>query len=790
MNGDPSFEKALAAYNTGQRADAVHICQQLLQRVPNDAKTAHLLGLILLEAGQAPAAYAPLRVAAGGEPLELELWLHAAQAAAASGQPSAAAGCMRRAALLGPERGAPVAQLAESHGLRGEWATAGLLARKATVLDPANPSHRFLHGRCRGALNDGRSVDLEMRRAALLLPGDPTILNYLANFAAWKGDPNRAELVFRRLSRLTPGDIEIWRRLAAHLTARRLQNEAIVPLKRALALDPGSHLDWKALNEIARNLQDLASTVTVSRRYAVCNPNDADALLHLATAEHALGNEQRYRRALAAVEPLAPRNPAVWQALALDSRDRGMATEAGRYLESFFAETHRQLMSPMPDLVQDTGFISFLTSHLFAGRFEAVRDYCRAAQALPPASSRIEVERFKCASVATCAAEYFRAPAAWSGADRLIVSVPVWGERFADLWIENGLASMLAPENRRLWDRQETAFHIVTTRETWTHLLSKAVFRDLAQRHHVCFIDIEPVLGAGYEATNYIAMLVAQWTSLCVAAREQADCFSLVADYVFSGSAFSHLADLLNRGAAEVFYTVDFPISISAAPLLETYRATDGTLSVPERDLADLFLDNVSARVVHHDVSEHGDTVPTDPSRLNVRFEGGIQIRSMQPQLVYVTKRALAGFWTARLGATDNGFADIVLSNLEDEARMMMLNDAECFGCAVLEVDETARSDTGHFARRQKIREALPVELMKMIQRAGFLTRGRIWALRSPVNILRSGAEPDTAKTAFLDEIAAALPYAPADAVQDIMYEIGRPALARVLAGNPSRTGG
>lgn len=780
--GDLTFQAALAAFNNGQREGAARVCQHILQNVPNDSNAAHLLGLILLEAGQVPAAYGLLRVAVAGKPLEQQLWLHLADAAAKLGHSGTVDECMRRAVLILPGTDQPVAQLAEARGLRGNWASAFLLARRATILDPANPSHRYLHAQCGGALNDAATVSEEVRRAALLSPGDSVILKYLADFTAWRGDANLAERILRRLSRLAPVDAVVWRRLAAHLVARRLQNEAVPLLRRALLLEPVSPVDWQALNEIARNLQDLNLTVKVSRRYAICNPTDADALIHLATAEHALGNDLRYQRVLETLEPLAPRNPSVWQTLALDRRDRGRPEEASQFLDRFFSVTHDRLTSSMPDLVRDAGFISFLTSNLFGGRFDAVSRYCEAARTKGATKGRIDTEIFKCESVAGCLANYFREPVSWSGANRLVVSVPVWGARFADLWIENGLASMLTPNNRRLWERQETVFHIFTTQETWERLCVRDIFQDLMQRHHVRFLNIESVLNAGYEATNYIAMLVAQWTSLCIASLEKADCFSLVADYVFSASAFAHLSDLLDRNEAEAFYTVDFPVSIAAAPLFERYRTVDGALVISERDLGDLFLDHVSERVAHHDVSEDGNTVPTDPSRLNVRLEDGIQIRSMQPQLVYVTKRALDGFSTVRLGATDNGFADIVLCNLEDETSMRMLNDPERFGCAVLEVDEETRSGTGHFARRQKIAESLPVELMKMMQRAGFLTRGRVWALRNPVNVLRSGTKVDTGKTGFLDEVAEALPFASADAIQDIMYDLGRPAFARFLA--------
>lgn len=785
MNDKASFATALAAYNAGRPGDAVRICQMVLQAEPNNADAAHLLGLILLQAGQAAAAVAPLRAAVTGKAGDVQIRIHLAEAVNGAAGPLQALDYFRAALLLAPESDLTTARIAELKGGVGDRHGAAGLARRSTIMAPVNPSHRYLHARCRAALNDVAYVERDIRRAALLLPAEVEVLRYLATVCAWRGDANYAGRVLRRLSRLVPNDPDVWRRLAVHQIARRLQDEAVPSIKCAIVLEPGAVDSWRSFMHIARDRQDSASALTVSRRYVVCNPGDAEALLYLATAEHALGNDARYRHVIDALESLAPRNPAVWQALALDRRDRGLSKQAGQLLDHYFKETASRLTAEPPDLVSDIGLVAFLTTNLIGGRYEAVRHYCEVARALPAANPRIDVEVFKCASVAGAAGSYSKSPVRWLTDNRLIVSVPVWGRKFADLWLKAGLASMNTPDNRRLWTRQETAFHIVSTRDTWDYLCTLKPFEALRERHHVCFLDIEPTLRAGYQATNYLAMTVAQWVSLCIAIRERASYLSLVADYVFSASAFAHLSDLLDRDAADVFYTIDFPVSDKAEDLLYRHQDEDGLLSISERSLADLFLNHPSRRVAHHDISLTDRTLPTDPSRLNVRLADGIQIRSMQPQLVYATSRALEGFWAPALSATDNGFADMVLPNLSGEERMMMLNDPERFGCAVLEVDEDTRTETGHFAKRRPIETDLAVELMGAFQNAGFLTRGRIWALRNPMNVMRDGVSSDTAATGFIDQIAAALPYAETDAVRQLMYDLGRPAFARFLESLP-----
>ncbi|MEP5689244.1 hypothetical protein [Nisaea sp.] len=478
------------------------------------------------------------------------------------------------------------------------------------------------------------------------------------------------------------------------------------------------------------------------------------------------------------LEPMASRAPAVRLALALDHASAGDRKGAARHLDLFFSRTHERLHESRPDLLRDSGFVGFLIFHLLRGHVDEVLDYMERSQDLELAHPVVDLELFKVRHVASAVRQYRECPIAWKSEKRLLVSVLVWGEEFSDIWLKYGLSSLLSEENKRLWDSRETVFQFVSTPETLNYLRRQPMFAKLEALYRISLIDITPVLTAGISHTNYIAMLIAQWVPMCIGATENADCISLGADSFFSKAAFSYIAQRLEEDKTDVFYTLDYPISASAVPEIESWRGSDGVLDIPEHELGQFFLENMSSRVEPYCIDPADSTMPSDPSRVYSRLQHGVLMRSLQPQLIYVCSNMLKNLWVPRLSATDNGFADAALAVLGDFERMEMLVQPDLFGCSVIEGAEEDRIASGQIPSRVPVKETIANDLLNLIRGAGLLSPARVWSFRQPMLVLGDG-EVTSAGTLLIDQLAAQLPDQGRYGPPDMMAEHGGQAFER-----------
>ncbi|MEQ8334033.1 hypothetical protein [Nisaea sp.] len=168
-----------------------------------------------------------------------------------------------------------------------------------------------------------------------------------------------------------------------------------------------------------------------------------------------------------------------------------------------------------------------------------------------------------------------------------------------------------------------------------------------------------------------------------------------------------------------------------------------------------LFLNNLSSLVTAYAVADGTSTVPSDPSRLNVLGEQGVEIRTMQPQILYASRDLLKNLLSLNFSATDNGFADSALATGIRTERMLVLNDIRNFICSTIEFNEEERVSSAYFPKRI-VTDTPTEELISQILRSDFLTPARIWALNKPLYVGNHSGTPS-----FLDVLAERLDKVP-----------------------------
>ena len=135
--GSGAFEEALAHQRSGRLAEAESACRRALQAQPEDAQAAHLLGLILCQAGDVAEGTQWLRKATARDPDNPVYLTNLGNAQAASGDIEGAISSFRRAVALRPELPDAWNNLGNALQERGAAQEAIAAHRRAIELRPA-----------------------------------------------------------------------------------------------------------------------------------------------------------------------------------------------------------------------------------------------------------------------------------------------------------------------------------------------------------------------------------------------------------------------------------------------------------------------------------------------------------------------------------------------------------------------------------------------------------------------------------------------------------------------------
>jgi tetratricopeptide (TPR) repeat protein len=271
---EDALRQAAESLNAGDHARAEALCQQVLNRAPDDPDALHLLGILRLQAGRAAEAIPLLRGALLVHAGNLSVLDALSAALMTVGDYAQAEDIVRRA--LAVDRDLPVASMRLGMALasQGKWDQAAqafddaargdpqfaeahhnlgnalmelhrpreavTCFQRALALDPLNPdTHSALGAALLGA---GRLDEaMECFGRALELDGNhaPTHLN-LGNALLERGELGQAQQRFERVIALQPDNAAAHGNLGVVLQELGRWDEAMACQERALALDPQS----------------------------------------------------------------------------------------------------------------------------------------------------------------------------------------------------------------------------------------------------------------------------------------------------------------------------------------------------------------------------------------------------------------------------------------------------------------------------------------------------------------------------------------------------------------------
>jgi predicted Zn-dependent protease len=98
----PNYEQALQLYQQGRLKDAASVCSAILSVEPRHAGSRHLLGILALHDGNAPASAAFLRNSLAIDPRQPDAWCTLSTVLSQLGQKQEALDCTARVPFVDP----------------------------------------------------------------------------------------------------------------------------------------------------------------------------------------------------------------------------------------------------------------------------------------------------------------------------------------------------------------------------------------------------------------------------------------------------------------------------------------------------------------------------------------------------------------------------------------------------------------------------------------------------------------------------------------------------------------
>ncbi|WP_193183880.1 tetratricopeptide repeat protein [Nisaea sediminum] len=777
--------RAVRAYRANDLAAAARLLQDVLAADPNNIDAHELTGIVLLAGGNHASAFQILKAVAGAKPADELAQFRLAEAAENVGQADVADRALRRAALAHPQSGGAQLRILKFLAARGAATNALVHARRNVILGDFSSQAFSIRAKIQFGQSDVGSARSDLKRSLVVSPELSGDMLPLAQLYQNANDVNGAEKLYRRFSKiLQPRDPQGWIAYQDLLWSRRRGGEATPMLKRALILAPAEPILWQRMVDAEWKHEDPSFAATAAAMCGRENPRAWMLVIQL-LAGHRRGREFAARavEALRRVRLGAGRSPQMRFFLAEMAFAMGDLGATEVELLRFFREVRDGLERRDPSMEHDIGCLLFLYFLLFQGEIE---DCARFADLLDPALGGDPDSQFnfrKLKLLLGLLTAYKEQPHSWSSSKRRIISLPVWGAKYVDMWLKYSLPSLFGARNRKLWETGETVFHFFTTPEDWKRLQADPVFRSFCGRHRTVFLNVSPILQSGLQASSYQALSLSHWASMFLARDEGADFIGLVADYIFSDGSMAYLLERAETAGLKAAFTVDLWVAGEAAePVFDGMIAADGSLSISPEEMVRVFAGNSSARIYFNAAGPTLDSIPSDPSRLFTRLPNGLRIDNLQPQLFFATADVLKGFWFPRLPMTDNGLVDFVLMSTGSLDDSEVLVDPQRFGCIVLDYNEEERAKTGHYPARLKSRNSVR-DLAEQIVRSRLWSPGRQWALRNPLYVSFDGEPPQTQDAdRFMEAVLSYLPEPRSFDQVDMVAKVGRDAFRRFLA--------
>ncbi len=231
-------EEASRLYNLGRLTDAERICNDLLQRDPNDAGAAHLLGLVLLKKGNTAKALGMLQRAVSLAPRNAVFCGNFGGVLLTAGHMADAEKYIGRAIELQPHFADALCNMGNLLRSKGDLAGAEASYRKALAIEPDMAAGHNNLGLIFYML--GRKVDAvaSYRRAIALDPSFPEAFNNLGNALGDLEQDDEAIESLKHAVKLRPTFAEAHSNLAKMLMRKDETERARAHLMQAVSLQP------------------------------------------------------------------------------------------------------------------------------------------------------------------------------------------------------------------------------------------------------------------------------------------------------------------------------------------------------------------------------------------------------------------------------------------------------------------------------------------------------------------------------------------------------------------------
>jgi len=257
---DELLHQVTACCEAGRFAEAEALCRLLLQQQPDHSHANYLLGLLLVQAGQAAASLDHFSIALDKRPEHGPYWLAYIDAVAQAGY---------------TEQALQMMQMAQEAGLEGEEVQ--ILAHRLRAMCPPPPvSPSSGEEKVNGPENTSSEAKTEQT--------DRLIALY------HRGELDECEALAHVLLGADAGNGLVWKVLGAVLHRKGNLQQAIAAMRRAIEFSPN---DAEACNNLGAVLKDtgqLNEAETVLRQAVKLNPHLAEAANNLAVTLMASGH--------------------------------------------------------------------------------------------------------------------------------------------------------------------------------------------------------------------------------------------------------------------------------------------------------------------------------------------------------------------------------------------------------------------------------------------------------------------------------------------------------------------
>lgn len=763
---------AATGISKGNIEEASAKCAAVLAVDPNDHDAAHLMGFILLSKGDVQASLEMLRSAALGKGSDPELHLLIARAKNLRGDPDNAELSIRQAILAEPKTLDAYLGLVQSWGSRNSWADAERVARFGICISPGTTKAWTYLGRCILKVNGAGAALKVGRRIHTLNPGDAAQLLNLVEILFRQGDRAQAERLLERCCILAPERSDVWLRFAEFLKDFQRQDRSVPLLRRALMLEPARPASWDRLAHVLCFGDGIDQAPAASHRFAICDPSDSRAWTQYARFLDRPDDRDKRERAFTKALSVARRDPSGLKELAFIAHANKDNGRSHRFFEKYFT----QILVNIENNSWDRKFYRIAVDALgylvWDARYRLAEKFLHVLDATVVAGSYTHDALLKL-SFAHGILSNYTPPLVSQLKPSLVVSLPVWGDDFLDVWLAYGLPSLIAEGNSGFWEGRGTCFQIFSSNAGIARIQHHPLIKYLSETVTFEYFNIEPFLNACEIAANYHAMAVAHWISLCLGRREAVDTMFLFADYILSNTALNFLRERLDEDHGDVFCSLDLPISDRGKRRFAEFFRTGGALEIQPGEMLDVFLDHPSQRVTQHTFDPDSNSFPSDPSRICIGHSTGFVICGLQPQVFLIRGKVLKEIWFQSPVAVDNGLADAALAVTGDASRMEMLVDPRYFACGALEQYEDRRTDSGYFPVRTTSEDPTQ-DLCMQIERSGFATPARMLAFQNPLFAVRGEVPMPLTYDAVESSIMKIPVREFAAAHQDFMEDVGK----------------